>query len=72
VFLIDNRDGQRWLNDSGLAEIATFATGIGPAKACWTVIPRSCEPRTPEPHGHAVHVHDAVSRWCRTLHVDRR
>ena len=33
VFLIDNRDGQRWLNDSGLAEIATFATGIGPAKA---------------------------------------
>jgi glycerophosphoryl diester phosphodiesterase len=33
TFLIDNRDGQRWLNDSGLAEIATFATGIGPAKA---------------------------------------
>src|SRR4029079_5596039 len=33
VFLIDNRDGQRWLNDSGLTEIATFATGIGPAKA---------------------------------------
>jgi glycerophosphoryl diester phosphodiesterase len=32
VFLIDNRDGQRWLNDSGLAEITTFATGIGPAK----------------------------------------
>jgi glycerophosphoryl diester phosphodiesterase len=33
TFLIDNRDGKRWLNDSGLAEIATFATGIGPAKA---------------------------------------
>ncbi len=32
TFLIDNRDGQRWLNDSGLTEIATFATGIGPAK----------------------------------------
>jgi glycerophosphoryl diester phosphodiesterase len=32
VFLIDNRDGERWLNDSGLAEITTFATGIGPAK----------------------------------------
>ncbi len=32
TFLIDNRDGQRWLNDAGLAEIATFATGIGPAK----------------------------------------
>ena len=33
VFLIDNRDGQRWLNDRGLTEIGTFATGIGPAKA---------------------------------------
>lgn len=32
TFLIDTRDGQRWLNESGLAEIATFATGIGPAK----------------------------------------
>jgi glycerophosphoryl diester phosphodiesterase len=32
TFLIDNRDGQRWLNETGLAEIATFATGIGPAK----------------------------------------
>lgn len=32
TFLIDNRGGQRWLSDSGLAEIATFATGIGPAK----------------------------------------
>lgn len=33
TFLIDNRDGARWLTDEGLAEIATFATGIGPAKA---------------------------------------
>jgi glycerophosphoryl diester phosphodiesterase len=33
TFLIDNRDGERWLTDAGLAEIATFATGIGPAKA---------------------------------------
>lgn len=33
TFLIDTRDGDTWLNDSGLAEIATFATGIGPAKA---------------------------------------
>jgi glycerophosphoryl diester phosphodiesterase len=32
TFLIDTRDGEKWLNDSGLAEIATFATGIGPAK----------------------------------------
>jgi glycerophosphoryl diester phosphodiesterase len=33
TFLIDNRDGARWLTASGLAEIARFATGIGPAKA---------------------------------------
>jgi glycerophosphoryl diester phosphodiesterase len=33
TFLIDTRDGERWLNERGLAEIATFATGIGPAKA---------------------------------------
>jgi glycerophosphoryl diester phosphodiesterase len=33
TFLIDNRDGSRWLNASGLAEVARFATGIGPAKA---------------------------------------
>jgi len=33
TFLIDNRDGQRWLNERGLAQIAAFATGIGPAKA---------------------------------------
>jgi glycerophosphoryl diester phosphodiesterase len=32
TFLIDNRDGQRWLTEAGLAEIAAFATGIGPAK----------------------------------------
>jgi len=32
TFLIDTRDGQQWLTESGLAEIATFATGIGPAK----------------------------------------
>ena len=33
TFLIDNRDGARWLTTDGLAEIARFATGIGPAKA---------------------------------------
>jgi glycerophosphoryl diester phosphodiesterase len=33
TFLIDNRDGARWLTADGLAEIAKFATGIGPAKA---------------------------------------
>src|SRR5687767_14575629 len=32
TFLIDNRDGARWLTTEGLAEIARFATGIGPAK----------------------------------------
>lgn len=33
TFLIDTRDGPRWLTREGLADIATFATGIGPAKA---------------------------------------
>ena len=33
TFLIETRDGERWLTPQGLAEIARFATGIGPAKA---------------------------------------
>jgi glycerophosphoryl diester phosphodiesterase len=33
TFLIDNRDGARWLTAAGFGEIARFATGIGPAKA---------------------------------------
>jgi glycerophosphoryl diester phosphodiesterase len=32
TFLIERRDGARWLTPQGLAEIATFATGIGPTK----------------------------------------
>jgi glycerophosphoryl diester phosphodiesterase len=32
TFLIEVRDGPRWLTREGLAEIATFATGIGPSK----------------------------------------
>jgi glycerophosphoryl diester phosphodiesterase len=32
TFLIEGRDGARWLSRQGLAEVATFATGIGPAK----------------------------------------
>ena len=32
TFLIESRDGERWLSPQGLAEIARFATGIGPAK----------------------------------------
>jgi len=32
VFLIDTRDGTRWLTAEGLADVARFATGIGPAK----------------------------------------
>jgi glycerophosphoryl diester phosphodiesterase len=32
TFLIESRDGARWLTPQGLAEIATFATGIGPTK----------------------------------------
>lgn len=32
TFLIEVRDGPRWLSREGLASIATFATGIGPSK----------------------------------------
>jgi glycerophosphoryl diester phosphodiesterase len=32
TFLIEVRDGPRWLSRQGLAEVATFATAIGPAK----------------------------------------
>jgi glycerophosphoryl diester phosphodiesterase len=32
TFLIEGRDGARWLNADGLEEIARFATGIGPTK----------------------------------------
>ena len=32
TFLIDTADGTRWLASEGLSTIATFATGIGPAK----------------------------------------
>lgn len=32
TFLIEGRDGARWLSPEGLAEVARFATGIGPTK----------------------------------------
>jgi glycerophosphoryl diester phosphodiesterase len=32
TFLIDGRDGARWLSREGLGQIAAFATGIGPSK----------------------------------------
>jgi len=32
TFLIERRDGERWLSPAGLAEIVRFATGIGPTK----------------------------------------
>ena len=32
VFLIDNRDGARWLTREGFKKIGEFAKGIGPAK----------------------------------------
>ncbi len=32
TFLIEGRDGARWLSPEGLADIAGFATGIGPTK----------------------------------------
>jgi len=32
TFLIEGRDGARWLSAAGLTDIASFATGIGPTK----------------------------------------
>jgi glycerophosphoryl diester phosphodiesterase len=32
TFLIEPRDGARWLSREGLADVARFATGIGPSK----------------------------------------
>jgi len=32
TFLIESRDGDRWLSAAGLSEVAQFATGIGPTK----------------------------------------
>jgi glycerophosphoryl diester phosphodiesterase len=32
TFLIEGRDGPRWLTKDGLTQVATFATGIGPSK----------------------------------------
>lgn len=32
TFLIESRDGDRWLSAAGLSEVVEFATGIGPAK----------------------------------------
>jgi len=33
VLLIDTRDAMRWFTPQGIAEIARFSTGVGPAKA---------------------------------------
>ena len=32
TFLLDQRGATRWTSDAGLSEVATFATGLGPAK----------------------------------------
>ena len=59
IFLIDNRDGPRWLTDSGLAEIARSPpdrTRESPAGR--TSRDRPCR-ASRRPHGDALHVHDA-------------
>ena len=85
VFLIDNRDGQRWLNDSGLTEIATFATGIGPAKALidghpeivraahtrkLTVTPYTFTTRSPLEAGRFTSIGDEMRYYLTELDVD--
>jgi len=64
TFLIERRDGARWLSAEGLAEVARFATGIGPTKllldgrpeivqaaheAGLSVTPYTCTSRAPAP-----------------------
>jgi glycerophosphoryl diester phosphodiesterase len=85
VFLIDNRDGQRWLNDSGLAEITTFATGIGPAKGLLdghpeivraahtrklTVTPYTFTTRSPLGAGRFTSIGDEMRYYLTELDVD--
>jgi glycerophosphoryl diester phosphodiesterase len=85
TFLIDNRDGERWLNDAGLSEIATFATGIGPAKALLdgrpeivraaharqlTVTPYTFTTRSPFGSGRFPSVTDEMRYYLSDLDVD--
>jgi glycerophosphoryl diester phosphodiesterase len=83
TFLIENRDGARWLSPLGLAEIATFATGIGPAKALieknpgivkaahaegLTVTPYTFTSRAPAPR--FPDVREEMAHYLFTLDVD--
>ena len=83
TFLIESRDGARWLSPQGLADVARFATGIGPAKALidnrpdivkaahaagLTVTPYTFSSRTPAPRFQDVG--DEMAHYLFTLDVD--
>ena len=85
TFLIDNRDGARWLSTEGLAEIARFATGIGPAKALLdgrpeivksahaaglTVTPYTFTTRSASGAGRFATVNDEMRYYLTDLNVD--
>jgi glycerophosphoryl diester phosphodiesterase len=82
TFLIEVRDGGRWLTPDGLAEIAEFATGIGPHKtlldgrpdlvraahqAGLTVVPYTFTSRTP---GRIADVGSEMAYYLSDLGVD--
>jgi glycerophosphoryl diester phosphodiesterase len=85
TFLIDNGDGARWLTSAGLAEIARFATGIGPAKglldgkpeivrlvhdAGLSVTPYTFTTRTGTPSARFTTVTDEMRYFLSELNVD--
>ena len=85
TFLIDNRDGARWLTAEGLAQIKTFATGIGPAKglldghpeivtsahaAGLTVTPYTFTTRSAAGSGRFASVSDEMRYYLSDLDVD--
>jgi glycerophosphoryl diester phosphodiesterase len=85
TFLIDTRDGARWLTADGMKTIGQFATGIGPAKglldgraeivkfahaAGLTVTPYTFTTRTAAAKGRFASVADEMRHYLTELNVD--
>jgi glycerophosphoryl diester phosphodiesterase len=85
TFLIDTRDGARWLSADGMKTIGQFATGIGPAKglldgraeivtsahtAGLTVTPYTFTTRTAAAKGRFASVADEMRYYLTELNVD--